>query len=540
MQRGATADERRDRRARDVVATEQIDGVPGELERELAGERARDPRGIAGPQVGDRTDHGIGRRIDHGIHAIGGAIARAHRGCRSTRRRRRPGRSAAAEPERQRRDLGGLAERRHAVERDPRRALVGRGRRRRRLGRARQQALLQRHRVAARQPRRERHRERADADRRDQEAGPGVRHDVDQEPDQLRAEHVADPVGADVEHDLGGPLVVLDQRRIDQLVAGAVHRVAGHRLGAAGDRRHQRGRHGEREDPEHGDRGGQRGHAARDAEPRDQRAAHRDLDDRGDHAGHGVEDRQRSQEAVVRRPAHDVGLEGVVHDRGGDRAEDDQPAEDAQQRRPGRGAQRHPGVAGRDAARRAALDPAGQPERHRAGELQPGEHQQDRVGRQVHRGALRDHAAEDAAQRRADADPRDVALGALDVEPLVDDRPEPRDQHRARGREVEEHDHRDHARGAPDQQPLADRERRADHVEHRDQPQRPPAHHQPAGEQDDRQRAHRRDRDEDRQRRDVEPGEQDRVARRLAGDERRDHDHRADRGDPRRATLVIA
>ena len=125
-------------------------------------------------------------------------------------------------------------------------------------------------------------------------------------------------------------------------------------------------------------------------------------------------------------------------------------------------------------------------QRCRADQLHAGEHGQDRVRLQVHRGALRDHAAEDAAERRTHADPSDVALRARDVEALVDDRPEARDQDRTRDVEVKERDHRDRARVMRDQQPLDERDQAAHRVHRGDEAMRPEPDHQLARENDQR------------------------------------------------------
>ena len=115
-----------------------------------------------------------------------------------------------------------------------------------------------------------------------------------------------------------------------------------------------------------------------------------------------------------------------------DCSEDDHDAEISQETRSRHDPQREPGRARRMNARRTDADIARQMERRGARELQARQDQQDRVRRQIYRSALGDHSTGDPTERRAHPDPTDVALRALDVEPLVDDRPESRDQDGAR------------------------------------------------------------------------------------------------------------
>ena len=318
------------------------------------------------------------------------------------------------------------------------------------------------------------------------------------------AKGIACAVARDVEKGLRAPFLGRVHRDEEQLVAAAEHRGAEHRLDPAHGDEHRETREKERRHPADPQPGGQARNRPAESELPDDVRDTRLREERGD-LHDRVEHGEEPQQLVGPVRELCVRLQQVVDDGSARAAEHDDEREHPDVRRgPERPQVEEPRGSIRGGSGRRDRGPPEPQDARGAQRVQPGQQEQGRVGGQC-RGTRSGQSAQQAAEGAGRRDPAVAGLGRLRIEQLADERPEPRQQHRAQPGHVEID--RDRHPG------TAARETPLDGM--RDGAQQEPGGHDHAG---------------------TEPGEQARIERNGEHHRhgRRDHHRRQRLGRPRR------
>ncbi len=331
-----------------------------------------------------------------------------------------------------------------------------------------EQAAFERLDVAARDAARDHQRpQRADHGNGEDDRVPGSLGRADDDRGEARPQQVAGAVEADVDDRLRCPLVARRHRRVEQLVGRAEEGHARDVLGASrgGGDGHPR----EDEGAEAAGHDGERRGADRGREPEllEHRAAQRHLRQEREHARRGVVQGEEAQQHVAAPDlGHRPGLEDVVHQRRAERRQQHERGQVAQvgvagdDRQAGRNHGRQP-VQRRRRLPLAVATRREPPHDPGAGHVQDRQDREHRAGGAPHGRPIGNQAAREAAERPRGPDVPEAALRRPGIEPLAQQRPEPRDEHRGQPEHVEIEDDGARPRGRPAQHPLEDDQDRA-------------------------------------------------------------------------------